>query len=44
MLQAGRSWIRVPIYLIFPVALDPRVHLASNINEYQKKENNVSLE
>jgi hypothetical protein len=32
------------IYLILPTALDPGVHAASNGNEYQKQENNVSVE
>jgi hypothetical protein len=51
MLQAGRSRIRFPmkgiqfsIYIIFPAALGPKVHLASNRNQYQKQENYVSGE
>jgi hypothetical protein len=32
------------IYLIFPTALGPGVYPASNRNEYQKQENNVSDE
>jgi hypothetical protein len=32
------------IYLILPAALGPEVHSASNRNEYQKQENNVSGE
>jgi hypothetical protein len=32
------------IYLILPVGLGPGVYSASNRNEYQKKENNVSGE
>jgi hypothetical protein len=32
------------IYLIFPAALGPGVHSASNRNEYQKQKNNVSGE
>jgi hypothetical protein len=32
------------IYLILPAALGPRVYLASNRNEYQKRKNNVSEE
>jgi hypothetical protein len=31
-----------PIYLIFPAALGPEVHPASNRNEYQKQANNDS--
>jgi hypothetical protein len=34
----------VSIYLILPAALGPGVHSASNRNEYQKQENNVSEE
>jgi hypothetical protein len=30
------------IYLILPAALGPGVHSASNRNEYQKQNNNVS--
>jgi hypothetical protein len=52
MLQPGRSRVRdsigeriISIYLILPAAIDPRVHSASNRNEYQKKKkNNVSWE
>jgi hypothetical protein len=33
-----------PIYLILPAALGPEVHSASNRNEYQKQENNISGE
>jgi hypothetical protein len=32
------------IYIILPAALGPGVYSASNINEYQKKKNNVSGE
>jgi hypothetical protein len=32
------------IYLILPAALNAGVYLASNINEYQKQKNNVSVE
>jgi hypothetical protein len=32
------------MYLIFPAALGPGVHLASNRNEYQKQKNYVSGE
>jgi hypothetical protein len=32
------------IYLILPAALGPVVHSASNRNEYQKQENNISEE
>jgi hypothetical protein len=32
------------IYLILPAALDPRVHSASNRNQYQKQKNCVSGE
>jgi hypothetical protein len=32
------------IYLILPATLGPRVHSASNRNEYQKQKNNVSGE
>jgi hypothetical protein len=49
MLQAGRSWVRYPmwkfsIYLILPAALDPEVYWTFNRNEYQKKKNIVSAE
>jgi hypothetical protein len=30
------------VYLILPTALGPRVYSASNKNEYQKQENNIS--
>jgi hypothetical protein len=42
----GTRWVNefLSIYLIFPAALDPGAHLASNRNEYQKQENNVSGE
>jgi hypothetical protein len=33
--------IIVSIYLLLPPALGTRVYSASNINEYQKQENNV---
>jgi hypothetical protein len=33
-----------PIYIILPAALGPGVYSASNRNEYQKQENNVSGE
>jgi hypothetical protein len=32
------------IYLIFPAALEPGVHSASDRNEYQKQKNNISVE
>jgi hypothetical protein len=32
------------IYLILPAALGPEVYSASNRNEYQKQENNISGE
>jgi hypothetical protein len=32
------------IYIILPAALGPEVYSASNRNEYQKQENNVSGE
>jgi hypothetical protein len=32
------------IYLILPAALGPEIYSASNINEHQKKKNNVSEE
>jgi hypothetical protein len=44
MLQAGRSWIQNPIYLILLAALGPGVYSASSRNEYQKQKNNVSVE
>jgi hypothetical protein len=51
MLQAGRSPVRDPmndfffsIYLILPAALGPGVYWASDRNEYQKQETNVSAE
>jgi hypothetical protein len=52
MLQAGRSQVRVfnkvmnffSIYLILPASLGPGVYSASNRNEYQKQNNNVSVE
>jgi hypothetical protein len=31
-------------YVVLPAAIDPVVHSASNINEYQKQKNNVSKE
>jgi hypothetical protein len=34
----------LPIYLILPAALGPRVYSASNRNEYQKQKNNISVE
>jgi hypothetical protein len=52
MQQTGRSRVRNSmrrmnvffIYLILPAATGPGVHSASNKNEYQKRENNVSGE
>jgi hypothetical protein len=51
MLQAGRSRVGDPmkgiffsIYLSLSAALDPVVHSASNRNEYQKQENNITRE
>jgi hypothetical protein len=48
MPQAGRSRVPDPmrlinfsIYVILPATLDPGVHSASNINEYQKQKNNI---
>jgi hypothetical protein len=32
------------VYLILPAALGPRVYSASNRNNYQREENNVSGE
>jgi hypothetical protein len=37
-------WWKYSIYLIFPAALGPGVHSASNRNENQKQKNNVSGE
>jgi hypothetical protein len=36
--------IDVSIYLILPAERGPGVYLGSNINEYQKKKNNVCAE
>jgi hypothetical protein len=42
--EAQRGELIFAIYLIMPAALGPEVHSASNRNEYQKQNNNVSEE